>query len=310
MRFTVIALALAIDEEGNEPFIHSRNRKVYYRQLLLVEKRRRYRRLPRCALPLPCESSWRRVYVSQSDQALITLTGVDFATFHFIHDRFAMWFNNYTPFTKDGFIRLKKVGKGGRPRLMSSYDGLGLILTWTRTRGSQMVLQLMFGMTGTCTSDYLSFLMIILVRVLSKMDDARVKIPDDETINQYMDAVRRRHPNLGDVWCTMDGLKLTIEASSIDDEQNMFYNGWTCDHYVSAVFVFCPDGTIPVSCYNVPGSVHDSAIASMGGIYDKLEEVYLRTGGKCTVDSAFSRAEHPFLVKSGHEHPTMTLDEI
>ncbi len=100
-----------------------------------------------------------------------------------------MWFNNYTPFTKDGFIRLKKVGKGGRPRLMSSYDGLGLILTWTRTRGSQMVLQMMFGMMGTCTSDYLSFLMIILVRVLSKMDDAGVKIPDDEAINQYMDAV-------------------------------------------------------------------------------------------------------------------------
>jgi hypothetical protein len=142
-----------------------------------------------------------------------------------------------------------------------------------------MVLQTMFGMMGTCTLDYLSFLMIILVRVLSKMDDAGVKIPDDETINQYMDTVKHRHPNLDDVWCTMDGLTLTVEASNIDDEQNMFYNCWTCDHYVSSVFVFCPNGTIPICCYNVPGSVHDNAIASMGGVYNKLEDVYLGTGG-------------------------------
>jgi hypothetical protein len=172
MQFSVIALAFAIDEEGNEPFIHSCNCKEYYKQLSQEEKRRRYCRLPRCMLLLPCKSSWQQVYNSQSDQALITLTGVDFATFHFINDRFAMWLNNYTPFTKDGFIRLKKVGKGGHPRLMSSYDGLGWILTSTWTRSSQMVLQTMFGMTGTCTWDYFSFLMIILLLVLSKMDDA------------------------------------------------------------------------------------------------------------------------------------------
>lgn len=31
-----------------------------------------------------------------------------------------------------------------------------------------------------------------------------------------------------------------------DDEQNQFDNGWTCDHYIGAVLVFCPDGTIPI----------------------------------------------------------------
>jgi hypothetical protein len=142
----------------------------------------------------------------------------------------------------------------------------------------RLLLQMIFGMSMTGIRDYLSFCMHVLVRVLMSINEAAVQIPDDETINQYMDTVKCRHPNLGDVWCTMDGLKLTIEASSIDDEQNMFYNGWTCDHYVSAVFVFCPDGTIPVCCYMVPGSVHDSTIASIGGVYNKLEEVYLRTG--------------------------------
>ena len=87
----------------------------------------------------------------------------------------------------------------------------------------------------------------------------------------------------------------------------MFYNGWTCDHYVSAVFVFCPDGSIPICCYNVPGLIHDSAIAGMGKKYNKLEG-YNRTGGCCTVDSAFACTGHPFLIKSGNKSVDMTLE--
>ena len=42
-----------------------------------------------------------------------------------------------------------------------------------------------------------------------------------------------------------------------DDEQNQHYNGWTCNHYVSAVLLFCPDGTFPICCYNVPDKQQD-----------------------------------------------------
>ena len=82
------------------------------------------------------------------------------------------------------------------------------------------------------------------------------------------------HPALQDVWCTMDGLKLYLQPSSDCTTQKNFYNGWTHDHYVGAVIVFCPDGTIPICCYNVPGSpVHDSMIAErMGNVYNKLEQ--------------------------------------
>jgi hypothetical protein len=65
-----------------------------------------------------------------------------------------------------------------------------------------------------------------------------------------------------------------------------------------AVIVFCPDGTIPICCFNVPGSVHDSLMAEWGSVYDKLGRVYARCGGGCTVDSAFSRKNHPYLIKS------------
>jgi hypothetical protein len=47
----------------------------------------------------------------------------------------------------------------------------------------------------------------------------------------------RRHPLLIDVWSTMDDLELVLECSSGTEEENNFYNEWTCDHYVSAVFI-------------------------------------------------------------------------
>ena len=107
---------------------------------------------------------------------------------------------------------------------------------------------------------------------------------------------------LENVWCTMDGLKLMIECSSNEDEQNNYYNGWTSHHYVNSVLAFCPDGTIRICCYNIPGSVHDSTIADIGGIYRKLEAVYEECKGMCTVDSAFARNNHPFLIKSGKQN--------
>jgi hypothetical protein len=106
----------------------------------------------------------------------------------------------------------------------------------------------------------------------------------------------------------MDRIKLMIECAAEEDVQNQFYNGWTCDHYIAAVLVFCPDGTIPICCYNVPGTVHDSNIALMGDIYKKLEAVYNRTGAKCTVDSAFAPNTYPFLIKSCKPTLDMTIE--
>ena len=93
----------------------------------------------------------------------------------------------------------------------------------------------------------------------------------------------------------MDGLKLHIQRTRDNNTQKNFYNGWTHDHYVTAVFTFTPDGTIPICCYNVPGSVHDSKIAEWGNIYKKLENVHERLGGaRCAADSAFSKRRAPF----------------
>ena len=62
--------------------------------------------------------------------------------------------------------------------------------------------------------------------------------------------------------------------------------------------LFLPHGTIPIAFFNVPGSVHDSQVAEFGNIYKKLEDVYLSTGAKCCIDSAFSNVTRDYLHKS------------
>jgi hypothetical protein len=119
----------------------------------------------------------------------------------------------------------------------------------------------------------------------------------------FQDIIWQKHPALNGVWCCMDGLKLYLQQVGDANTQNNFYNGWTHNHNLTSVFVFCPDGTISICCYNLPGSIHDSLVAEWGHIYPKLETVFNTVRGRCAVDSAFSFQRYPFLVKSGQRHP-------
>lgn len=79
------------------------------------------------------------------------------------------------------------------------------------------------------------------------------------------------------------GLQLTLEQSGDAIIEEMFYNGWTHNHYVNNVFVFAPGG-IAVSCFiNSPGTMNDSSIVEWGNIYRKLEKAYLQNGGQVVV---------------------------
>jgi hypothetical protein len=100
----------------------------------------------------------------------------------------------------------------------------------------------------------------------------------------------------------MDGLKLYLQQTGNTEIWEQSYNGWrTHDHYVTSVICFCPDGSISIAFFNVPGSVHDSQVAELGKIYSKLEHVYKMTGGKCCIDSAFGNVEKEYLLKSGQD---------
>jgi hypothetical protein len=119
------------------------------------------------------------VYEAQNDQGLITLTGFDCASFVSLCEIFAPVFDSYTPFIPSGtscFEREKLKNKGRKQKIRPE-DCLGLVLAWTRTRGSLMALQHIFGMTFTNLDDYLLFAKRIIVKVLRKDQRAHVWIP-------------------------------------------------------------------------------------------------------------------------------------
>ena len=76
------------------------------------------------------------------------------------------------------------------------------------------------------------------------------------------------------VWDTIDGLKLTLQQSGRFTIQLRYYNGWTHDHYISNLFVFDPGGTICFYCVNCPGSIHDSQVGELSGMFQKLNYVF------------------------------------
>jgi hypothetical protein len=56
--------------------------------------------------------------------------------------------------------------------------------------------------------------------------------------------------------------------------------------------------------------VHDSQCTEQGGVYEKLEDQFQRTGGKGVVDSAFRRGRYPFLIKSCQTLPTNATQRV
>ena len=279
--------------------IHTRYLKKFWKSLSDRQRRRRDKRIPRNALLSTRRSPWRRVLHSQSDQALITVTGLDHATLHYALELFAPLFDNYTPHNCD-IIRAHNP-KLGRPRKIRPEDCMGILLCWSRTQGSLIWLQMVFGMTYSNLAVYLTFGIRLWIEVFRRHPISQLRLPSREKIHEYQESVARRHPILPDVWSVMDGLKLPIQKAPGKDTQNGYYNGWMHGHFVTAVFCFVPDGTIPIAYYNVPGSALDSNMCDLGGIYAKLERVYKKTGGKCAVDSAFAARRCPFLIKSGSE---------
>ena len=286
----VLAYLLETEEDGFKDMLDEEGRQ------------RRDRRLPRASLLLPSDSAWERLYQSSNDQALITVTGFDHRAFTELLTLFNPWFRSHTPWTGDSQQPFKKMSIRtrhiGRARIINAAGCLGLVLAWYRFRGAEFILQGWFGLTGTHANTWLRFGRRGLLVVLGQQADARVEMPSDDKVDVLCQVTQQRHDLLHDVYCVADGMKLYFESCSGEDEQNIYYNGWMHDHFVSCVFVFSVDGRIIRCIVNAPGSLHDSTLAEWGGIYDALEETYNRTGGKCCVDSAFASVNNAYLIKS------------
>lgn len=280
---------------------HSRYQKQFHRALSNHDRRLRQRRIPRASLQSVTQSAWHRLYFSKNDQALITLTGLDHATFAYLLQKFEPLFNAHSPFGSDSDQIIVRSTKG-RKRRVKAFDILGLVLAWTRTRGSVFSLQMHFGLTMTNLQMYLRFGKRIIVEVLQCDPIAQIAIPAAEKIKEYMEMVGNVYPELSDVWASMDGLKTSIQQAGSTTQQSYFYNGWKHSHFVTSVFCFCPDGTIPIAHMNLPGSTHDSTVADWGRIYDKLQSVHAETGAITAVDSAFRMRDAEYIIKSSQSY--------
>ena len=168
--FLLVVLLLLDEEDTSRKRIHSRYRKDFLKSLDIDQRRLRQRKIPRCCLQNPSRSAWRKLYSAQNDQGMITLTGFDCASFASLCALFAPVFDSYTPFVPSGTscFEQEKLPNKGRKRMIRPEDGLGLVLAWTRTRGSLMALQLIFGMTYSNLNDYLLYGKRIIVKMLLK----------------------------------------------------------------------------------------------------------------------------------------------
>ena len=279
-------------------------------------RRRRETRMPRAALLHPTQSAWSFLFGCGYDPPLIAMTGFDHASFAHLEDRFTWFFNNYSPWLQHGVRGIRKlehdrsVDPHGRPRMLDARMNLGLVLFWTRSRGANRTMELIFGLTGTPCYKWLYFGRRILIKVLIEERQAQIILPHEQDIEVYKAAIVGRHPHLRDVAFTADGVKLSLECAGDDPTENQFYNGWTHDHYVSAILLFAPDGTIPAAVYNAPGTMHDSTVADYGEMYAKLQLLWDRYRAKTVIDSAFNLEDHPFLIKSSSEDQGRDAQEL
>jgi hypothetical protein len=140
------------------------------------------------------------------------------------------------------------------------------------------------------------------VKILRDEPLAKVQMPTENEVTEFEKAIKAKYPALKKCWGAMDGLKLRLERAGDDDTQNIFYNGWTHDHYISNLFLFSPDGMIRACYINAPGTTHDSKMANLSVIYDLVDALYARRGSKIVVDSAFAADSHQSVYKSHQDN--------
>ena len=114
------------------------------------------------------------------------------------------------PVGKTEFIVRNSTAKPGRPRLMCSISCLAIGLAWTRTCGSYIALQIIFGLTHSSLSIWLRFSRWMAVKVLLTNDDAMIaSLPTVAETTLFASMIHQNYPLIKNDWGAMDGLNLT-----------------------------------------------------------------------------------------------------
>jgi hypothetical protein len=236
-----------------------------------AELQKRDHQIRQCALLYANQSPWQKLYHSRNEQSFITFTGFDYATFYYLLSKFTPLYLRYSPYSINCKIVIieNEDGTRGRPQSLDAAACLGLVLGYSRTKGSLFLLQMIFGATPSLLSLFLRYSIKLLYKVLKEEPSARVEIPSEEGIREYQEVIASNFPVLDGTWCVVDGLKIPIQMSGDVATQN---SGWLHSHFVGCIFVFAPSRVIVRCIVNALGSWHDSYIAENGELYETLRE--------------------------------------
>lgn len=275
-------------------------------------------KLHRCAIPHPEQAAINTLLDSTDDSSWIALLGFHRTSFEILYSFFkpafeAVWM------AESARLRQRRLGSQlSPPHAALPQDGVGaqhilwgkigclydrvsgdcrrvlaLVLFHTATLAEQKVACMIFGVTPSTLSNYLSLGLITLHSVLQHLPEAAVTWPSGARQQEYASMIRRRYTHLTpsfNPFAFLDGLNLPVKESGDPLVQNATYNGWLAGCYVSNIFVYAPDGTIIWARVNMPGSWHDALRARtlLEAIADEPGFVH---DGLCIVaDTAFPRS--------------------
>ena len=91
---------------------------------------------------------------------------------------------------------------------------------------------------------------------------ARMKFPDGQKMQQFVEMISIPEPTISNVIGFMDGLGLATEMTDERIEQNAYYCGYDCDTMVNNVLVFGPDGKVFFCATNYRGSWSDGTLTT------------------------------------------------
>lgn len=150
---------------------------------------------------------WQQLLASEDDRAYITTMGFDVVTFNFLlygPGRFAEQWNSFT-------IPRDDTSSTGNPRLgrrsLDAAGALGLVLHYLGSSMLEISLQQIFALVPTTVSCYIKFAMMILLKTLQAMPEAKICFPKTtEELTEYTDLICARHPLLRGAFASIDGL--------------------------------------------------------------------------------------------------------
>jgi hypothetical protein len=212
---------------------------------ILRAEHRKQSRLYLCRpqlLPNPrVNTPWQVLHASRSDRAFITTMGFDVDTFTYILDTgFAdAWYS--IPIVRNDVSTTGKPRPGARS--LDAAGALGLVLHYLNSTMREISLQQIFALIPMTVSRYITFASQILLPILRRIPDAQIRWPRNlGEFQKYNDLIIQRHPRLTGAFSSLDGLNLPVQTAEDEEMENATYNGWLCEHFISSVLCFSPEG--------------------------------------------------------------------